>query len=177
MPQVPNPRIQDPLFPPPSPRKNPGALHISELPTLSEADIATIQTRVSQRVLRWFVRRGWLDPDDARAMWLSPLEFTDRIAALVPPPRVCRLRYHSVVALNPPLHVQVRGLDPKLSGWRSAQPFFFETNGLDQPWRSPAGKLADHAHRRRARVVPSGLLHKHTQCLLYALVRPSRRDS
>ncbi len=45
-----------------------GALHISELPTLNQAEIAATQTRVSQRVLRWFVRRGWLDPDDARAM-------------------------------------------------------------------------------------------------------------
>ena len=45
-----------------------GALRISELPTLNQAEIVTIQTRVSQRVLRWFVRRGWIDPDDAPAM-------------------------------------------------------------------------------------------------------------
>ena len=45
-----------------------GELRTSELPALSKADIAAIQTRVSRRVLRWFVRRGWLDPDDARAM-------------------------------------------------------------------------------------------------------------
>ena len=37
------------------------ALRISELPTLGKADIAAIQTRVSRRVLRWFVRRGLLD--------------------------------------------------------------------------------------------------------------------
>ena len=45
-----------------------GELRTSELPALSKADIAAIQTRVSRRVLRWFVRRGWLDPDDAHAM-------------------------------------------------------------------------------------------------------------
>ena len=33
-----------------------GALRICELPALSQADIAAIQTRVSHRVLRWFVR-------------------------------------------------------------------------------------------------------------------------
>ena len=44
------------------------ALRIGELTTLNQAEIAAIQTRVSQRVLRWFLRRGWLDPDDARAM-------------------------------------------------------------------------------------------------------------
>ena len=48
-----------------------GELRISELPTLSKADTAAIQTRVSRRVLRWFVRRGLLDADDARAMRVS----------------------------------------------------------------------------------------------------------
>ncbi len=45
-----------------------GELRISELPALGQADIVAIRTRVSQRVLRWFVRRGLLDADDARAM-------------------------------------------------------------------------------------------------------------
>ena len=45
-----------------------GVLRISELPALGKADIAAIQTCVSRRVLRWFVRRGWIDPDEARAM-------------------------------------------------------------------------------------------------------------
>jgi len=45
-----------------------GVLCIGELPALSQADIAAIRICVSQRVLRWFVRRGWLDPDEARAM-------------------------------------------------------------------------------------------------------------
>lgn len=144
-----------------------GELRISELPALSKAEFAAIQTRVSQRVLRWFVRRGWLDTDDARAMrewhsdggfsldasvripgWdraglerllrycarptfalerleaiddehlryhfskpqadgatelqLTPLELIDRIAALVPPPRLPRHRYHGVLAPNSP---------------------------------------------------------------------------
>ena len=45
-----------------------GELRTSELPALSQVDIAAIQTCVSQRVLRWFVRRGWLEADEARAM-------------------------------------------------------------------------------------------------------------
>ena len=45
-----------------------GALRVCELPALSQVDIAAIQTRVSQRVLRWFVRRGWLEADEACAM-------------------------------------------------------------------------------------------------------------
>ncbi|MFQ5691355.1 MAG: transposase [Gemmatimonadota bacterium] len=34
---------------------------------------------------------------------LSPLEFLDRLAALVPPPRVHRHRYHGVLAPSSPL--------------------------------------------------------------------------
>lgn len=38
---------------------------------------------------------------------LSPLEFLDRLAALVPPPRVHRHRYHGVLAPNSPLRARV----------------------------------------------------------------------
>lgn len=46
-------------------------------------------------------------PDGRTVLWLSPLEFLDRLAALVPPPRVHRHRYHGVLAPNSPLRSQV----------------------------------------------------------------------
>jgi len=38
------------------------------------------------------------DPDGKAALTLTPLEFLDRLAALVPPPRKHRHRYHGVLA-------------------------------------------------------------------------------
>ena len=35
---------------------------------LTDADIQVVQARVRQRVLRWFVRQGYLDKDDAKDM-------------------------------------------------------------------------------------------------------------
>ena len=35
---------------------------------LSDADVQWVQARVRQRVLRWFVRQGYLDKDDAKDM-------------------------------------------------------------------------------------------------------------
>jgi hypothetical protein len=181
-------------------------LRICELPALSQADIAAIQTRVSQRVLRWFVRRGWLDPDEARAMrdwhndggfsldatvripaWdraglerllrycarppfaldrleavddehlryhlskpqpdgttelsLSPLELIDRIAALVPPPRVHRHRYHGVLAPSSPLRPQVTALAEETTGETLSRTDADETEGPDSLSRSPARYL------------------------------------
>ncbi len=51
-----------------------------------QADIAAIQTRVSRRVLRWFVRRGLLDPADARAMheWHNDGGFSPDAAVRIP---------------------------------------------------------------------------------------------
>ena len=184
-----------------------GELRISELPTLGKADIAAIQTRVSRRVLRWFVRRGLLDADDAQAMrewhndggfsldaavripgWdraglerllrycarppfaldrleaiddehlryhfskpqadgttelrLTPLELIDRIAALVPPPRVHRHRYHGVLAPNSPLRAQASALARDTATDEAApEPDSGESSALDQPSRSPARYL------------------------------------
>ena len=166
-------------------------------------------TRVSQRVLRWFVRRGWLDPDEARAMrdwhndggfsldagvripeWdraglerllrycarppfaldrleavddahlryhlskpqpdgttelsLSPLELIDRIAALVPPPRMHRHRYHGVLAPNSPLRDQVTALVREVAAdaTRDAQASDADQSDADeQVLRSPARYL------------------------------------
>ena len=40
-------------------------------------------------------------------MRLTPLELFDRLAALIPPPRIHRHRYHGVLAPNSPLRAQV----------------------------------------------------------------------
>lgn len=69
-------------------------------------------------------------PDGRTVLQLSPLEFLDRLAALVPPPRVHQHRYHGVLAPNSPLRSLVTasaGEEPSsplpLAAWeRSAAP-------------------------------------------------------
>ncbi len=137
--------------------------------SLAPEQVAVIEEQVRRRVLRWFSRRGLLDPDDARDMltWdnsgfsldasvciagddpaglerllrycarppfalerieqvsedrivyrlpepqrdgrtalsLSPLELIDHLAALIPPPRLHRHRYHGVLAPNASLRL------------------------------------------------------------------------
>jgi hypothetical protein len=46
-------------------------------------------------------------PDGQTALYLTPLEFLDHLAALVPPPRKHRHRYHGVLAPNAPLRAAV----------------------------------------------------------------------
>lgn len=86
---------------------------------------------IQKRVLRRFARHGFLEPHEAQDMlgWehgggfsldgsvrieatdragrtalrLSALEFLDRLATILPPPRVHRHRYHGVFAPNAPL--------------------------------------------------------------------------
>ena len=58
-------------------------------------------------------------PDGKATVTLTPLEFLDRLAALVPPPRKHRHRYHGVLAPNSPLRPAVTAyaglpLDPPL---------------------------------------------------------------
>lgn len=45
-----------------------GGVQFRQAPALPPADVATISEPVDRRVLRWFARRGLLDPDEARAM-------------------------------------------------------------------------------------------------------------
>ena len=46
-------------------------------------------------------------PDGRTELRLTPLELIERLAALIPPPRLHRHRYHGVLAPNAPLRVQV----------------------------------------------------------------------
>ncbi len=46
-------------------------------------------------------------PDGRTALYLTPLELLDRLAALIPPPRIHRHRYHGVLAPNAPGRKQV----------------------------------------------------------------------
>ena len=49
-------------------------------------------------------------PDGATALSLTPLEFLERLALLIHPPRIHRHRYHGVLAPNAKLRYQVIGL-------------------------------------------------------------------
>ena len=67
---------------------------------------------------------------------LTPLELLDRLAALVPPPRIHRHRYFGVLAPNSALRTAVTALAPGA------------TTALPAPMAVPA---AEPAHRRAAR--------------------------
>jgi hypothetical protein len=49
-------------------------------------------------------------PDGRTQLRLTPLELIERLAALIPPPRIHRHRYHGVLAPNAPLRAQVTAL-------------------------------------------------------------------
>jgi hypothetical protein len=49
-------------------------------------------------------------PDGRTELRLTPLELIERLAALIPPPRIHRHRYHGVLAPNAPLRAQVTAL-------------------------------------------------------------------
>jgi hypothetical protein len=66
---------------------------------------------------------------------LTPLELIERLAALIPPPRIHRHRYHGVLAPNAPLRAQVIALArPRSLPLPAAPP-------AHQPERSPARYL------------------------------------
>ncbi len=46
-------------------------------------------------------------PDGRTTLYLTPLELLERLAALIPPPRIHRHRYHGVLAPNAPEREQV----------------------------------------------------------------------
>ena len=64
-------------------------------------------------------------PDGRTELRLTPLELIERLAALIPPPRLHRHRYHGVLAPNSPLRAQVTAwrqppaLARTAASWRS----------------------------------------------------------
>ncbi|HZD03453.1 MAG TPA: transposase [Longimicrobiales bacterium] len=84
-------------------------------------------------------------PDGRTVLRLSPLEFLDRLAALLPPPRVHRHRYHGVLAPNSPLRPRVTAS----TGEAAALPFPHTT-----PPR-PVSTLSRRAARSRSRRLSS----------------------
>ncbi len=182
-----------------------GQVRFSEAVGLSAQAVAAVQAQVRRRVLRWFVRRGWLSEEDRREMqrwahsggfsvdaavrieaWdraglerllrycarppfalerlqaigadrlvyhlpkpgpegrpdliLTPLELIDRLAALIPPPRLHRHRYHGVLAPNAPLRAAVTALARDTAATPD-QPAVAEPVGGEQHRRSPARYL------------------------------------
>ena len=72
-------------------------------------------------------------PDGRTELRLTPLELIERLAALIPPPRLHRHRYHGVLAPNSPQRAQVSAL---------ARPAT-----TPSPAPTSAGSPAQHAER------------------------------
>ena len=62
---------------------------------------------------RIIYRLPHLTPDGTTALLLTPLEFLERVALLIHPPRIHRHRYHGVLAPNAKLRYQVITLEPE----------------------------------------------------------------
>lgn len=79
-------------------------------------------------------------PGGSGPLRLTPLQLIDRLAALVPPPRIHRHRYFGVLAPNSPLRAAVTAL---------AMPAVPLAPAVAPP--NPAPPAAEPAHRRAAR--------------------------
>ena len=74
-------------------------------------------------------------PDGRTELRLTPLELIERLAALIPPPRLHRHRYHGVLAPHSPLRAQV-------TAWaRPPSPPLPAAHPAQHPERSPARYL------------------------------------
>ena len=91
-----------------------------------------------------FIACPSLEADGRSALRLTPLELIERLAALIPPPRLHRHRYHGVLAANSPLRAQVTAL---------ARPAT-----APSPAPMSAGDRAQHAERSPARILWALLL-------------------
>jgi hypothetical protein len=81
-------------------------------------------------------------PDGRTALTLAPLEFIQRLAALIPPPRAHRHRYHGVLAPNAKLRATVTALAPAASDYNAAAAEkTAQDNTVEEVWRSPARYL------------------------------------
>ena len=79
-------------------------------------------------------------PDGRTDLALTPLELIDRLAALIPPPRLHRHRYHGVLAPNAPLRAAVTAL-ARESAATPDQPAVAQPLAGEGHWRSPARYL------------------------------------
>jgi hypothetical protein len=64
--------------------------------------------------MRYIYRFDQPQPDERTRLRLTPLQLIERLAALIPPPRLHRHRYHGVLAPNAPLRAQVTALARQL---------------------------------------------------------------
>jgi hypothetical protein len=95
-------------------------------------------------------------PGGAGSLLLTPVELIDRIAALVPPPRIHRHRYFGVLAPNAPLRAAVTALAPAAT---------------TSPPAANAEPAAEPAHRRAARYAWALLLARISE--VFPLVCPN----
>ena len=77
-------------------------------------------------------------PEGRTDLTLTPLELIDRLAALIPPPRLHRHRYHGVLAPNSPLRAAVTALARAPA---PEQPADAAPVGGEEHYRSPARYL------------------------------------
>jgi hypothetical protein len=81
-------------------------------------------------------------PDGCTTLTLTPLEFIQRLAALIPPPRAHRHRYHGVLAPNASLRAAVTALAPRASDdLPGADEKKMQEHTVEDGWRSPARYL------------------------------------
>lgn len=112
--------------------------------------------------------------DGATALTLTPLELIDHLAALIPPPRRHRHRYHGVLAPNAPLRAAAIALgrdltdDPSAPAEAAAPPPAPAPNA-----RSPArylwAMLLAQLFESLPLVCPNGGVDMHIEGLVYRL--------
>ncbi len=69
-------------------------------------------------------------PDGAMALSLTPIEFLERLALLIHPPRIHRHRYHGVLAPNANLRFQVIALGREQSDVEESPPAQLDTQSV-----------------------------------------------
>ncbi|MBP8284735.1 MAG: transposase, partial [Chromatiaceae bacterium] len=101
-------------------------------------------------------RRPKPQRDGRTALSLTPLEFIDHLAALIPPRRLHRHRYHGVLAPNAPLRLAATAY------WREADLSTTTTRGFTTrrhgaKWPLPGALPVGHAHRPSVPHAAAGL--------------------
>jgi len=108
-------------------------------------------------------------PDGRTDLMLTPVELIDRLAALIPPPRLHRHRYHGVLAPNAPLRAAVTALAREPAA-TPVQPAVAEPVGSEGHGRSPARTLWAMLIARIYEVFPLVCKHCGTEMRIIAFV-------